>query len=52
VGDPDYYTRFGFRNDAELGCEGGSPENVLFLPFGKNGVRGSVSFHPGFFIKG
>ena len=52
VGDPGYYKRFGFRNDPELGCEGGPPENVHFLPFGKNGVRSRVSFHPGFFVKG
>ncbi len=52
VGDPDNYTRFGFRNDLELTCEGVTPENVLFLPLRKDGVRGNVSFHPGFFVKG
>lgn len=52
VGDPGYYERFGFRNDPDLSCEGVPPENILFLFFGKNGVRGNVSFHPGFFVKG
>jgi putative acetyltransferase len=52
VGDPGYYTRFGFRSDPGLGCEGVPPENVLSLPSGKDGVRDHVSFHPGFYGKG
>ncbi|MFA7096592.1 MAG: N-acetyltransferase [Gammaproteobacteria bacterium] len=52
VGDPNYYGRFGFRNVPELVLEGVPQEYFLALAFGKDMVRGTVTFHPGFSATG
>lgn len=48
VGNPAFYTRFGFRNDARLTVEGVPPQYLLVLPFGEDVPRGRVGFHPAF----
>jgi putative acetyltransferase len=48
VGDPAYYSRFGFRNSPELVYEGISQEYVLVLPFDKKTPQGKIIFHQGF----
>ncbi len=48
VGDPNYYERFGFRNDPGLMYPGIPQEYFMVLPFGKSEARGDVVFHPGF----
>jgi putative acetyltransferase len=51
VGDPQYYERFGFRNQPDLSLEGVPPENFLVLPFGKHIPHGVVTFHQAFSAK-
>lgn len=48
VGDPNYYRRFGFRNDPQLVHEGVPPEVFLVLPFGDDVPEGIVTFHEAF----
>ena len=48
VGDPNYYKRFGFKNNADLFYEGVPQEVFLVLPFGGNTAKGRVEFHGGF----
>lgn len=48
VGDPDYYKRFGFKNNPDLIHEGIPQEVFLVLPFYENIAKGKVEFHEGF----
>jgi putative acetyltransferase len=48
VGDPNYYKRFGFKNNPGLIHEGIPQEVFLVLPFGENIAKGKVEFHEGF----
>ena len=48
VGDPNYYSRFGFKNYPELIHEGVPPEVFLVLPFTDEVPEGKVVFHGGF----
>lgn len=48
VGDPAFYTRFGFRNYPELVFEGVPPEVFQCLPFTEGVPRGKVTFHEAF----
>ena len=48
VGDPGYYTRFGFKNHPELIHEGIPQEVFLALPFGNDVPSGIALFHEGF----
>lgn len=48
VGDPNYYKRFGFKNNPELIHEGIPQEVFLVLPFYENNTKGKVEFHNGF----
>ncbi|MFD1197274.1 GNAT family N-acetyltransferase [Brucella gallinifaecis] len=48
VGDPAYYSRFGFRAFPELGVAGVPPEVVQALPFDGNEPRGELIHHPAF----
>jgi len=48
VGHPDYYGRFGFRNAADLVCEGVPQEVFFVLSFDGTIPRGTVSFHAAF----
>ena len=48
VGDPNYYKRFGFKNNPDLIHEGIPQEVFLVLPFYENTAKGTVEFHKGF----
>lgn len=48
VGDPNYYKRFGFKNNPELIHEGISQEVFLVLPFTESAPKGTVVFHEAF----
>lgn len=45
VGYPEYYKRFGFKNNPELIHEGIPQEVFLVLPFGSTVPHGKVEFH-------
>nr|WP_243323521.1 N-acetyltransferase [Geothrix sp. SG200] len=49
VGDPAYYTRFGFRHVPSLGIHEVPPEYVMCLPFTGDVPSGLVTHHPAFF---
>ena len=48
VGDPDFYSRFGFKNCPQLVLEDVPQTFFLALPFGDDLPTGSVQFHKGF----
>ncbi|MBC8136883.1 MAG: N-acetyltransferase [Fibrella sp.] len=48
LGDPNYYTRFGFANTPDLILEGFPPEYFLAVPFADRTAQGTVLFHPAF----
>lgn len=48
LGDPLYYTRFGFRNEACLVLPGVPPEYFMAMSFGPAVPAGVVSYHPAF----
>lgn len=48
VGHPEYYTKFGFRNEPRLGVEDVPPEFFFALSFDRHMPRGTVAFHDGF----
>ena len=48
LGDPAFYTRFGFRPVPSLVLSGVSPENFMALSFGPALPRGNVTFHEAF----
>lgn len=48
VGDPAYYSRFGFRTFAEMTVAGCPPEVVQALPFDEIEPRGEVVHHQAF----
>ena len=48
VGHPDYYRKFGFRNEPGLVHEGVPPEVFFTLSFGGHTPRGTVAFHNAF----
>lgn len=48
VGEPAFYSHFGFANDPALVLEGVPPEFFLALSLGTACARGNVRFHPGF----
>lgn len=50
VGDPAYYSRFGFTNARELVFEGVPTGYCLCLPMGEQIPRGSVSHHSAFSV--
>lgn len=52
VGDPAFYTRFGFANNPALILEGVPQEYVLSLSLGTSSARGNVQFHSAFKAKG
>lgn len=52
VGDPAFYTRFGFANAPELVLDGVPQEFFLSLSFGDPPARGKVAFHAAFDAKG
>ena len=52
VGDPNYYTQFGFKNFPELVHEEVPQEVFLALPFNEKIPQGIVVFHEGFLANG
>lgn len=52
VGDPAFYTRFGFANNPALVLDGIPEEFFLSLSFGTSAARGHVQFHPAFQAEG
>lgn len=52
VGDPAFYTRFGFANHPALVLEGVPQEFFLALSLGTSSAHGHVQFHPAFQVKG
>lgn len=48
LGDPDYYKRFGFENDADLYFEGVPAEYFMRLAFETPVPEGRVDYHEGF----
>lgn len=48
VGDPDYYRRFGFRNDGALRHDGLDSHYVQYLVFRGPAPQGSLDFAPAF----
>lgn len=48
VGPPDYYKKFGFKNDLEMIHEGIPQEVFLVLPFNEKIPRGIIIFHEAF----
>ncbi len=50
LGDPGYYRRFGFQADPGLVLPDVPPEYVLRLVLAGAPPRGTVAFHPGFYL--
>jgi putative acetyltransferase len=48
LGDPAFYTRFGFKARPQLTFAGAPPEYFLLLPFGRGVSAGVVEYHPSF----
>ncbi|MEK1893257.1 MAG: N-acetyltransferase [Rhizobium sp.] len=48
LGDPGYYTRFGFQNEANLIFEAAPAEYFMHLAFDGHTPAGKVSYHDGF----
>ena len=48
LGDPKYYTRFGFAPDPQLTYAGVPPEYFLALPLGSTPAVGEVRYHTAF----
>lgn len=52
LGDPDYYARFGFKNQPECIFEGVPAEYFQVLAFGPHAAAGKVAYHEAFYAKG
>lgn len=50
LGNPDYYSRFGFRHDPKLELEGVPAEFFMSLHFAGTIPTGIVSYHPAFSV--
>ena len=48
LGEPGYYSRFGFRVDPNLSLPGVPPEYFQAISFGASHTRGIVSYHSAF----
>ncbi len=48
VGDPDYYTKFGFKNHPQLIHEGIPQEYFMVMPLSDEIPQGTVKFHEAF----
>ena len=49
LGDPAYYTRFGFVTDSKLVLDGVPPEYFMRVAFSPVYGEGTVSYHPAFY---
>lgn len=52
VGEPGYYSRFGFARRSELTYSGVAPECFQALAFGPLFVQGMVTYHDAFGAQG
>ena len=52
VGEPGYYTQFGFKNLPDLAMKGVPQKYVLGLPFAGQKAKGFITPHEAFFVKG
>ncbi|MBS1209245.1 MAG: family acetyltransferase [Proteobacteria bacterium] len=52
LGNPAYYSRFGFRTDTGLILDGVPAEYFMALPTTARSLRSQVSFHPAFALCG
>lgn len=52
LGEPEYYSRFGFRADAALVLDGVPPEYFMVLRWGDKSAKGVVAYHEAFSIVG
>jgi putative acetyltransferase len=50
LGEPDYYSRFGFKNVPELVYPEAPAGYFMALPFGDRPARGVVAYHPAFAV--
>ncbi|SOH92668.1 putative acetyltransferase [Monaibacterium marinum] len=48
IGDPNYYSRFGFRSDGKLHYANVPDRNVQWLSFGNQAAQGQLQFRPAF----
>lgn len=51
VGDPNYYSKFGFKSSSKLSSKGIPQEYLLFLPFSTPIPEGNVVFDEAFSIE-
>lgn len=51
VGDPGYYSRFGFQPEPEVEVSGVPPRNVLCIAFSTDIPAGEVTHHPAFEVE-
>lgn len=49
LGDPAYYSRFGFVSDGRLTLDGVPPEYFMHVAFSPVYGGGTVTYHPGFY---
>jgi putative acetyltransferase len=49
MGDPDFYQKFGFRNDPQFALKDCAPQYFLVQPLSSNPASGIVTFHPAFY---
>ena len=48
LGEPEYYQRFGFRNNPDLELPGVPAAYFMALPLRENSANGTVAYHPDF----
>jgi putative acetyltransferase len=51
VGNPKYYSRFGFKSNEFLVYGGAPPQNFMALAFNSDIPKGVVKFHKMFDVK-
>ena len=51
VGDPKYYSRYGFKTDSRLSIDGVPPDVLLVQPFFEPVPEGKVQLHEGFWSR-
>ncbi|MBE1285612.1 MAG: GNAT family N-acetyltransferase [Rhodobacteraceae bacterium] len=51
LGEPDYYSRFGFVRDARVTFDGVPPEYFMVLVLQGAAPAGAVTYHPSFYPK-
>ncbi len=49
LGDPDFYSRFGFEPDRQLVFPGFDPEYFQIIRFDESPAHGNVLYHPAFY---